>query len=61
VISAAGPGLNAIGPVLPFELRATVRDHLALKIEQWFFQTDGYGVVFIMNAPSRPEAHEIPR
>jgi hypothetical protein len=42
-------------------MRATVRDHLALKIEQWFFQTDGYGVVFIMNAPSRPEAHEIPR
>ena len=27
------------------------------EIEQWFFQTDGYGFVFIMNAPSRPEAH----
>jgi hypothetical protein len=30
-----------------------------VKIEQWFCQTDGYGVVFIMNAPNRPEAREI--
>jgi hypothetical protein len=40
-------------------VRATV--HLALKIEQWFFQTEGYGAVFIINAPSRTEAHEMPR
>ena len=38
---------QAIAPVLPFEVRATVRNHLAGKIEQWFFQTEGYGVVFI--------------
>ena len=50
---------EAIAPVLPLEVRATVRNHLAGKIEQWFFQTEGYGVVFIMNATSREEAHEI--
>jgi hypothetical protein len=44
---------EAIAPVLPFEVRATVRNHLAGKIEQWFFQTEGYGVVFIMNVTSR--------
>src|SRR5665811_1793578 len=50
---------EAIAPILPFEVRATVRNHLAGKIEQWFYQTEGYGVVFIMNAASRAEAHEI--
>jgi hypothetical protein len=44
---------EAIAPVLPFEVRATG------KIEQWFFQTEGYGVVFIMNATSTAEAHEL--
>jgi hypothetical protein len=51
--------LRDIAPVLPFEVRATVRNHLAGKIEQWFFQTERYGVVFIMNVTSRGEAHEI--
>src|SRR5216684_3084944 len=49
----------AIGSVLPFEVRATVRNYLAGKIDQWFFQADGYGVVFIMNASSSAEAHAI--
>jgi hypothetical protein len=40
---------DAIGAVLPFEVRATVRLHLAGKIDQWFFQNEAYGVVFIMN------------
>jgi hypothetical protein len=50
---------EAIAPVLPFEVRDTVRNYLAGKIEQWFFQTEGYGVVFIMNATSTAEAHDI--
>jgi hypothetical protein len=50
---------EAIAPILPFEVRATVRNHLAGKIEQWFFQTEGYGVVFMMNAASTAEAREI--
>jgi hypothetical protein len=50
---------EAIASVLPFEVRATVRDYLAGKIEQWFFQTERQGVVFIMNATSPGEAHDI--
>ena len=50
---------DAIAPVLPFEVRATVRNYLAGKIDQWFFQSEGYGVVFIMNVTSSAEAHEI--
>jgi len=50
---------DAIGPILPFEVRATVRLHLAGKIEQWFFQTEGNGVVFIMNCTTAEEAHEL--
>jgi hypothetical protein len=50
---------DAIGPVLPFEVRATVRLHLAGKIDQWFFQNESYGVVFIMNCATAAEAHEL--
>ncbi len=50
---------EAIAPVLPFEVRATVRNYLAGKIEQWFFQSEGYGVVFIMNCTTTEEAHAI--
>ena len=50
---------DAIGAVLPFEVRATVRLHLAGKIEQWFFQNEAYGVVFIMNCATAEEAHEL--
>ena len=50
---------DAIGKVLPFEVRATVRLHLAGKIEQWFFQNEAYGVVFIMDCATADEAHEL--
>jgi hypothetical protein len=50
---------DAIGKVLPFEVRATVRLHLAGHIEQWFFQNESYGVVFIMNCATVDEAHEL--
>jgi hypothetical protein len=50
---------EAIAPVLPFKVRATVRNHLEGKIDQWFFQTEGYGLVFIMNVTTTAEAHEI--
>jgi hypothetical protein len=32
---------DAIAPVMPFEVGATVRNYLAGKIDQWFFQADG--------------------
>jgi hypothetical protein len=50
---------DAIAPVLPLEVRATVRNYLAGKIDHWYFQAEGNGVVFIMNASSTAEAHEI--
>jgi hypothetical protein len=50
---------EAIASVRPHEVRATVRNHLAGKIEQWFSQTEGRGVVFIVNATSTAEAHEL--
>ena len=50
---------DAIGAVLPFEVRATVRLHLAGKIDQWFFQNEAYGVVFIMNCATTAEAHDL--
>jgi hypothetical protein len=50
---------DRIGAVLPFEVRATVRLHLAGKIDQWFFQNEAYGVVFIMNCATAEEAHEL--
>ncbi|WP_247800823.1 hypothetical protein [Bradyrhizobium sp. 191] len=50
---------EAIASVRPHEVRATVRNHLAGKIEQWFSLTEGRGVVFIVNATSTAEAHEV--
>lgn len=57
VTTKGTPG--AIAAILPFEVRATVRNYLAGKIDHWYFQAEGYGVVFIMNASSTAEAHEI--
>jgi hypothetical protein len=50
---------ESLGKVLPFEVRATARLYLAGKIDQWFFQTESNGVVFLMNVTSRAEAHEL--
>jgi hypothetical protein len=50
---------DAIGPILPFEARATVRNYLAGKIDHWYFQAESNGVVFIMNVTSTAEAREI--
>lgn len=43
----ATPSLSK--PVLPSEVRETVRLYLNGKIDQWFIQQDQSGVVFIMN------------
>jgi hypothetical protein len=50
---------EAIALVRPHEVRATVRYYLAGKIEQWFSRTEDRGVVFIVNATSTAEAHEL--
>lgn len=48
-----------IAPILPYEVRATVRNYLEGKIDHWYFQAEGNGVVFIMNVGSAAEAHAI--
>jgi hypothetical protein len=50
---------EAVAAALPLEVRATVRLHLAGKIDQWFFQNEANGVVFIMNCATVGEAHEL--
>lgn len=50
---------DAIAPILPLEVRATVRNYLEGKIDSWFFQTESNGVVFIMNVPTVGDAHAI--
>lgn len=45
-----------IQKVLPDEVRETVKMHLAGKIQQWYGNSDGRGVVFILNATSIDEA-----
>src|SRR5262249_33195609 len=41
---------------MPREVHDTVNAYLAGKIDQWYFRTDGKGVVFIVNASTPEEA-----
>jgi hypothetical protein len=45
--------------IMPHEVRDTVAAYLAGKIDQWYFQTNGRGVVFIVNASTPEEAKAI--
>src|SRR5258708_19732645 len=42
--------------IMPHEVHDTVNAYLAGKIDQWYFRTDGKGVVFIVNASTPEEA-----
>jgi hypothetical protein len=42
--------------LMPHEVHDTVNAYLEGKIDQWFFRTDGKGVVFIVNASTPEEA-----
>ena len=42
--------------VMPQEVRDTVKLYLDGKIQQWYSQSEGRGVVFILNAASVAEA-----
>ena len=46
-------------PLLPSEVRDTVRLYLAGKIDQWYVKPDQSGVVFIMNLTDPKEAHKV--
>jgi hypothetical protein len=46
-------------PLLPSEVRDTVRLYLAGKIDQWYLKQDQSGVVFLMNVTDPKEALEL--
>jgi len=46
-------------PLLPAEVRDTVRLYLAGKIDQWYLKQDQSGVVFMMNVTDPKEALEV--
>jgi hypothetical protein len=50
---------NVWKPILPAEVRDTVRLYLAGKIDQWFVKQDQTGVVFLMNLTDPKEALEL--
>ncbi len=45
--------------IMPHEVHDTVNAYLSGKIDQWYFQTSGKGVVFIVNASSIEDAKAI--
>jgi uncharacterized protein (DUF302 family) len=45
--------------IMPHEVHDTVNAYLGGKIDQWYFRTDGKGVVFIVNASTPEEAKNI--
>jgi hypothetical protein len=55
------PGItrDRITPVMPAEVRATVRLYLDGKIRQWFSRSDGKGVVFILDCKDVAEAQAV--
>ncbi len=55
--AAATP--DKIRPVMPKEVRDTVRLYLAGKLDQWFARRDQRGVVFLLNVQTTSEAHEL--
>ena len=50
---------DARGQIMPSEVRETVRLYLGGKIDQWYFRSDGSGVVFIMNLTDPVEVREL--
>jgi hypothetical protein len=46
-------------PMLPSEVRETVRLYLAGKIDQWYVKQDQSGVVFLLNLTDPAEAHAL--
>jgi hypothetical protein len=46
-------------PIIPSEVRDTVRLYLAGKIDQWYVKQDQSGVVFMMNLTDPKEALEL--
>jgi hypothetical protein len=60
-IGHLSPGTNRdkLTPIMPQEVRDTVRLYLAGKIDQWFVRRDQNGVVFLLNVSTLAEAHDL--
>ena len=64
ILAISHPGANKASPqqfaaILQHEVRDTVGAYLDGKIDQWYFQTDGKGVVFVVNAKTVDEAKAV--
>ena len=64
VLAVSHAGAKTVTPaeraaIMQHEVRDTVSAYLAGKIDQWYFQTDGKGVVFIVNASSIDDAKKV--
>jgi hypothetical protein len=55
--AAMAPG--AMKPVMPSEVRETVKLYLGGKIDQWYVRQDKPGVVFLMNVSTVEEARAL--
>jgi hypothetical protein len=56
-VAAMAPG--AMKPVMPSEVRETVKLYLGGKIDQWYVRQDKPGVVFLMNVSTVAEARAL--
>jgi len=61
VIQTAKQGVTfqQIGPVMPSEIRATVKLYFDGKIREWYSRGDGKGVIFLVDAKTEDEARGI--
>jgi hypothetical protein len=55
----SGVTRDQITPVMPDEVKATVRLYLDGKIENWYARADGKGVVFILNCKTAEEGQSL--
>lgn len=58
-LTAAAMAPGAMRPVMPSEVRETVKLYLGGKIDQWYVRQDKPGVVFLMNVSTVEEARAL--
>ena len=60
-IGTINPGIDRqkVSEILPEEVRDTANLYLEGKIDQWYSQQNGKGVVFILNVTDPGAAHEM--
>ncbi len=56
---AAGTTREKVMPIMPQEVRDTVRLYLSGKLDQWFVRRDQNGVVFLLNVSTVDEARTL--